>query len=433
MVLSYPLNRRLMPFLLIGLALLLILSSCTSSSINKYQRENLNVKPTPILESAVPDCSLPPCTVSGDTPAIRNFIDTWNNIHIFQSFDYNITNPSAVAYHYDFVWGAATDHVSAIRSGNPKIFISYYIPFHRDSGTAVHPDWILYKCDRVTPAYEFGNPNIPLDFANPALVAWQIKTYGQPASENGYDGIAADNVGMENYYNACGVYINGTWVQRYTGQPDDPQWREDIVSWLTRMQQALHQLQHPLALIPNLSLGSVSPDDPLVQQALSHVDGVLDEDGFTNDARGYLTGNDWVQRIHLMRNVQEQHKPYYVVNQFQAPSISRDSLQWALASYLMGKGRMAALFISTYQGYGADTRYNEYNTQIGSPHDVMYQWQNVYWRDYTNGLILVNPSATEAYTVTFSAGSHYFDLYGYSVGKTVTLPAHSGMVLLSSI
>ncbi len=45
---------------------------------------------------------------------------------------------------------------------------------------AVHPDWILYKRDRVTPAYEFDNPNMPLDFANPALESWQIQTYALP-------------------------------------------------------------------------------------------------------------------------------------------------------------------------------------------------------------------------------------------------------------
>jgi len=70
------------------------------------------------------------------------FIDTWNNIHLFQSFDYKISDPTAVANCDDFVWGAELDHVAAIRRGNP---------------------------------------NMPLDFANPALLSWQIQTYAQPA------------------------------------------------------------------------------------------------------------------------------------------------------------------------------------------------------------------------------------------------------------
>jgi len=148
-----------------------------------------------------------------------------------------------------------------------------------------HPDWVLYKCDRVTPAYEFGDPNMPLDFVNPALLSWQIQTYAQPASENGYDGIAADNLNLQNLFGACSIYRDDQWVQRYTGQLDDPRWCTDVINWLTQMQQALHHRRHPLALIPNLALDGLSPSDPLIQQVVSHIDGIEDEDGFTHCGR----------------------------------------------------------------------------------------------------------------------------------------------------
>jgi len=381
-------------------------------------------------------------------PGVRPFIDTWNNIHLFQSFDYKTDDPASIARYYDFIWGVSPDKIAAFRSKNPSIFLSYYLPFHRDAGTftdsesgkrhdlaywkSFHADWVLYRCDRVTPAFEFNDPNMPLDFANPAVVTWQVQNYAQPASKSGYDAIAADNVDLKNNYGACGVYINGKWQQRYTGQPDDAQWRADIIQWLTRMQEALHNLPHPLALIPNLALEQLSPTDAQVQQVLSHIDGVLDEDGFTHSARGYVTDNEWLQRIQFIEGVQAQHKPYYVVNQFPSTSIDSTQVQWALASYLMGKEHTEAIAISTYQGYGFDARYNEYNAQIGSPRGTMYQWQNVYWRDYTGGVSIVNPSSTETYTVTLKTASHYIDLYGNSIGRTITLSPHSGSVLLLS-
>jgi Hypothetical glycosyl hydrolase family 15 len=415
----HPLNGQRLPYWLAGLVLLLIFSSCTPF----YSRSG---------------------TTSDDTPRIRPFIDTWNNIHLFQSFDYKISDPAAISNHYDFVWGAEVDHVAAFRAGNPNIFISYYIPFNRDHGTfsnngayhdlaywkAVHPDWVLYKCDRVTPAYEFGDPTMPLDFANPALLSWQIQTYAQPASESGYDGIAADNLDLQNQFGACGVYKNGQWLQRYTGQPDEPQWRTDVINWLTRMQQALHHLRHPLALISNFSLDDLSSSDPLIQQVVSHIDGMVDEEGFTRYGDGYLTDINWLQRIQFIESMQKQHKPYYIINQF--PAVSYAEIQWALASYLMGKEHAAALFISTIQGYGADLRYDEYNIQIGSPKGPMYQMQNVYMRDYSHGLSIVNPSATDNYTITLNADSHYRDVSGNAVGQTITMPPHSGMVLLTS-
>lgn len=431
---SHFFSRHQVPYWFAGFALILVLSSCHSTSTFNSQPVKT---PTPLPLPGTPFV---------DLRGVRQFTDTWNNIHLFQSFDYNISDPANVASHYDFVWGAKVNHVQAIRASNPGIFITYYIPFHREHGTfsdqsaihdlnywkAVHPDWVLYKCDRVTPAYEFGNPNIPLDFSNLALVPWQIQTYALPASESGYDGIAADNVDLQNYYGACGVYVNGKWKQRYTGQYDDPQWRADIIGWLSRMQQALHHLHHPLALIPNLAIGDLPPDNATVRLLLNHIDGVLDEGGFTDYARGYLTDNKWLQRIQFMESVQQQHKPYYVVNQFNSPSIDSREIQWTLASYLIGKEHLAAIFISTFQGYGSDTRYFEYDAQIGSPVGGMYQSQNVYWRNYSGGLSIVNPSATKTYIITLNAGNSYVDLHGYAIKQRVTLPPHSGIVLLTN-
>ena len=122
----------------------------------------------------------------GSSISVTGHADTWNNIHPFLMFDGYITKPAAVAPRYDFVTGAKWYNVAAYRSTNPNIFLTYYITFHRDNGAftdstalkslagwrAIHPDWVLYRCDRVTPAYEFGNPNMPFDFSNPALVNW---------------------------------------------------------------------------------------------------------------------------------------------------------------------------------------------------------------------------------------------------------------------
>ncbi|HEY7416017.1 MAG TPA: putative glycoside hydrolase, partial [Ktedonobacteraceae bacterium] len=362
-----------------------------------------------------------------------------------QIFSYNISNPRSIARYYDFIWGADIDQVADFRAGNPNILLSYYIPFNRDNGTFdnsdlgkqhnltywknVHPDWILYQCDRTTPAYEDNDPNMPLVFSNPAVVNWQFQTYALPAMAAGYDAIAADNVNLQNFYGACGYYQNGKWVQRYTGQPGDPQWQTDITQWAIRMQAALHSLQRPLALIPNLSLGSISPTAPVVQQFISHVDGVLDEGGFTNYANGYVTGAQWVQKINFIRNVQQQTEPYYIINQYPSAPLSRAQIQWALSSYLMAKGSLSTVFISGNQQYGVDLRYPEYSIAIGTPQGNMYGSQQVYWRKYSNGLVIVNPSASTHYTVTLDKS--YLDAYGNRVSKTLTLQPHSGIILLN--
>ena len=429
--------RKMRLYLPCGFLLLLalLLSGCSQAVPKSIAMPNTPVEliPSPIR------CMQPACT----NP--RPYISTIDNIHLEQIFSYHIPDPRSIARYYDFVWGADIDQLAAFRAGNPNIQLSYYIPFNRDNGTFddaeqgrkhglaywknFHPDWILYQCDRTTPAYEDNDPNMPLVFSNPAVVEWQLQTYARPAMAAGYDAIAADNVDLQNFYGACGYYQNGTWIQRYTGQHDDPQWQADVIQWTALMQAGLHRLQRPLALIPNLALGSISPTAPVIQELIDHVDGVLDEGGFTNYANGYVTGDQWAQMIDFIRNVQQQFKPYYLINQYKSTPLSQAQIQWALSSYLMAKDRLSTVFISGDQQYGADLRYPEYAAAIGTPQGNMYKNQQVYWRKYSNGLVIVNPSASTRYTVTLDKS--YLDAYGNHINKMVTLQPHSGMILLN--
>lgn len=426
------------------LPLFLLLSGCTQFELQSNQKKDASSTATPI------SVTVPSCRSDCKAPGLRENVDTWNNIHLFQSFDYNISDPKPISRYYDFVWGAVPGNVAAFRAGNPNVSISYYMPFHRDGGSfantelgrqhalnywrSLHPDWVLYKCDRTTPALEYTDPNIPFDFTNPDVVRWQVQTYAQPASKNGYDAIAADNLNLENLFGACGFYKNGQWVQRYTGKTIDAQWQNDIFTWVTAMQTALHALAHPLALIPNLGPGPVPLSDPIVGNIVTHVDGILDEAGFTDYGNGDLTGDKWLHEVQFIRSVQlQQHKPYYITNEFKSDALSHAQIQWALASYLMCKEHSSSLFITNNtnntQNYGSDRRYSEYGAQIGNPNSEMYFSQNVYWRDYSNGIVVVNPSDTNTYTVKTSA-STYRDLYGNHVSQTFSIPPHSGMVLI---
>lgn len=425
-------NRYILERVLLLFGIVLIcLSSCASFS-NTVKPE---ITPTQVTSTT---------SISTSTPIVQHLIDTWNDIHAFQTFDYNIVDPSTLANRYDFVWGAEAGHVSAYHAANPKISLSFYIPFNRDWGTfpdsrtihdlpywrAVHPDWILYQCDRVTPAYTTNYPNIPLDFTNPAVIAWQIQTYAIPAIKHGYNAIAADNITLPNYNGACGVYKNGQWVQLFNGEVEDPQWRVNVINWLKQMQQALHSLKQPLALIANFDPGNLSLSNLQVQQIAQYSDGLLDEGGFTNFGKGPISDNNWVQRVQFMESVQKQQKPYYIIDEF--PSVGNAEIQWALASYLMGKEHLSSVYITDNSKYGAFKWYTEYSAPIGIPQGVMYKQQHVYLRNYSNGLSIVNPDAVGTFKVVLDTGKHYSYLDGHPVVQPVILPPHSGLILLSS-
>ena len=439
------------PFLLSILLILALLAGCTSANTPP---KNATAAHTPApggtpLGITVPVCRLASCTNFAPVAGVRPFIDTWENIHVFQTFDRNVSDPAASAKSYDFVWGALPANVDAYRASNPNILLSYYVPMHVDDGTftnqdlghqrglaywkTVHPDWILYKCDRTTPAYEYQYSNVPFDITNPDVINWQMQSYIYLASQHGYDAIAVDNVLMENMFHACGHYdTNGNWVQRYTGNTDDAQWQDDIISWLTRMQAAFHALAHPLLLIANFSFGALALNSARIQQALAHLDGVLDEGGFTHFGEYHLPQAQWLQMMHYVDAIQRQNKPFFLINEFQK-TMKHEDIEWVLGSYLMCKQRLASIYISQFQGYGSDNRIPQYSLQIGSPRDDMYQAQSVYWRDYTRGVVVVNPGES---SVTISLASphsskSYLDPFDQPIGQTLTLPARSAKILLA--
>jgi len=412
------------------------------------------VTPAVPTTAAVPVCNQSVCLGPSPATGIRKYIDTFNNIHTAQIFSYNMTNPAQYAKNYDFVWGADPGMVADLRAGNPNIFLSYYMTVNRDTGVfgnqdqrqslsywqAQHPDWILYKCDRTTPAYEIGDNNVtPFDITNNDFINWQVQTYAVPASEAGYDAIAADNFNLDNAFGACGFYRNGKWVQRYTGQDNDPQWEKDMLYWATQMQTKLHALPHPLALIPNLGVFSGSStvnyaSDPILQQIIDHVDGFLDESSFTKYGVGYVTGSDWVNLVQLIQEVQQKNKPYYILDEFKEQPVNQFDSEWAISSYLMAKEHLSALFYSGDQEYGDYLNHPEYNAPIGIPISDMFQDQGVYWRLYSNGAVLVNASDSQSATVNLHTvnvdATAYIDLYGKVAGQSITMAPHSGLVLL---
>jgi Hypothetical glycosyl hydrolase family 15 len=442
------------------LLLLLVLAGCGDALPSKGEGAVTVITPpvTPAVPTvaAVPVCKQAVCLGPSPAPGIRKYIDTFDNIHAAQIFTYNINNAAQYAKNYDFVWGADPGTVADFRAGNPNIFLSYYMTLNRDTGVfgnqdvakqhslsywqSLHPDWILYKCDRTTPAYEIGDTNImPFDMTNNDFINWQVQTYAVPASFAGYDAIAADNLNLDNAFGACGSYHNGKWVQRYTGQDSDPQWEKDMLYWVTQMQVKLHALPHPLALIPNLGYYNSNANrseasDPILQQIIDHVDGVLDESGFTNYGDSDLTGNNWVNTVQLIQQIQQKNKPYYILDEFKTQPVNQSDTEWALSSYLMAKGHLSALFYSGNQEYGSYLNHPEYNAQIGMPISDMFQDQDVYWRLYSNGVVLANPSASQSFTVNLHTvnidASTYIDLYGKVAGQTITLAPHSGIVLL---
>jgi Hypothetical glycosyl hydrolase family 15 len=386
-------------------------------------------------------------------------IDTWENIHTFLVFDNNVTeNELTLLSRYDFIWGAGTYVHTHQPPIPPKMLVTFYMTGDRDDNAWFivnnvhrdlawyqlnHPDWIVYQCDRQNPAYEFGQPLVPIDISNPGVIAFQASAYGQWGADHGEDGLAADNMSLQNVEaNRCGIFKGQSWVQLYSGNQQDPKFAADVVNWAHQLRARLHKLSPPQRLIVNLAtIDFLHPQQPYLQRFFHEVDGVLEEGGFFDTSLRPLGDNDWVQKIRLIRDIQRLGVPYYGINEYPLPpnaptdcsaagQVSPQFIGWSVASYLMSKEHSAAMYMSRAQQYGCALWYPEYQAKVGHPCGEMFKAQNVYIRDHSKALSIVNTSATETFRVNLPAGRQYVDLQGNSVSSPVTISPQSGHVLL---
>ena len=444
---GYSRNKRsrYLFFSLSMLPIFLILSSCSVPSLTSFHIGTAKTPtPLPVTSSLnVPICHLASCVNFTPIRGALPFVDTGNNTHSFLSFDFDVNNPGAVANDYDFVWNAGPYQYQTFRNAKPSLLLSYYITAQRDDGQfysqnqinslsywqQVHPEWVLYKCDRRTPAYEYGDPNVPFTLTNPAVLDWQVANYVKPAEDFGYDALAVDNVNMENLFNACGYYDRpGHWVQRYTGEVSDPQWEDDMANWVSRMAKVVHSFPRPMMFIPNYSIGAGLKSPTAPQEVIASSDAILDEGSFTHYGSYRLSGKAWVNMVYFIDSIQEQNKAFFSVNQYKLKAMTSDELQWIQGSYLMCNQHLEYLSIAAARGYGHAMTPQERIVPIGHALGEMYQQQSTYWRDFSNGEVIANPSIATV-TITLPKGSSYVDPTGKSVGLTLSLPATTARIL----
>lgn len=375
----------------------------------------------------------------GPGPPPGPIVDTWTDIHAFQVFDGRIprNQAKADAARYDVVWGSVKP--DAWKQGNWNIVTSYYAPFDGDFTTghdltwwtANHPDWVLYKCDEKSPAWPGGLSNVPLDISNPAVVRWQMKTY-EPTLESGYDGLAADLVGLNNANGGCGVFVNGVWTQRFSGQLQDDAWSQAVLGWMRYTYGYLHQLPRPLNLGINHVPENRPMGDPEEEDLLNHMDFEADESSFTDYGNGYASSAKVWLIVQWMHFVQSRGKAYIVDDKWNTQTVDHQQLGWSIATYLLGKYHHASVYVDHLPGYGYEYWYSEYGAKVGSPcEDAIQDLQHsgVYTRRYNGSYVVVNASGSKTYTLTLPHPT-YTSIFGEKITSPLTIGPDTGAVLL---
>ena len=352
---------------------------------------------------------------------------TRNGTHLFFTF---MKHPSSLQLFkpdgpYTYVWGADQYQVEqsntlGVGYNATGAVLTKYIPFSRGGGVhgenltwwqENHPSWVLYRCDKVTPAYWGEDPNIPFDISNPDVVRYQVENYVVPAYQMGYHGMAMDNVALSNAGQGCGVWeedpnnaTNKVWKKLFSGSGGSGgRYSAAVVQWMksfyTQSRKALNCAQDFFITI-NYSLCGISFNDPRVEAITQHTDGILAEEGFTDYGSKFLRGHDWTNVTHWVHRTQQLGIAHFSNNEWGKSlpcDFTQDQQSWLVANYLISKGNTSSINYSPIQVYGypvTDWLFTNYST--GVPLEDKFtvvtgaaENQQLYFRTYSAGLLAI--------------------------------------------
>lgn len=390
------------------------------------------------------------------TVTIRPLASTTEGIHIGM-VDETRSEIANEEGKIDYVWSAKrplaghqphkTYYQKFDRAGGDPGNVSFPHYYDKTWFLQNHPDWLVYLCDKQTLAYEFGDPQVPLDITNPQVRQFMLNNWIYPAFSYGYDGIAFDNVNLLNDLTSgrCGTwttdfYGHRTWKYLYGDAQSihGQKYSNSVLAWARFMYSAIKAFKPAASISMNFD-PNVTGDQfgtlAFNEQLNPYTDLMLDEGGFTNGPQGYTVDRYWQLEAGFANDLAARGKAQLLIFSFDYNNLTLEQKEWALGNYLLVKGAHSYIYIASGINngieYGHMNLIPEYGIQIGHPINTMYQSQNVYMRDYSNGKTLVNPSSKQTYTVSLSG--NFKDIYGQPVNtSSITLAPHSALVLLNA-
>lgn len=310
-------------------------------------------------------------------------------------FNHKLADPKIEAGRVRVVWGAA--------AASPPGVVN--LLYASQTGAQVslawlrqnHPDWIEYRCDRRTIAYQFGSvKHVPLDFANADVQQWVVTTIVAPAVAAGYSGVGFDNIWLYNGWKRCGHYsTSGRWVRQYTGLASDPKYAASVLAWAPAMRDQVHQLvvgrsgggSSGKSFIFGLNYSFTAAVKPSAQvQLVDTADLWLDECGVTRCGQGLPASSFWTATHNMIHGFQGC---YFSNNELDTRNAAMRG--WVLANYLLERGSCSYLSMEKSQQYGVLLDFPEYHLDPGLPLEAAHLVGGRWVRAYSKVTVIVNP------------------------------------------
>lgn len=340
---------------------------------------------------------------------------------------------------YDYVILHAWEHgrIAALKAANPNLKaivyknMSFTVEYAAHDGVDHellpagvgyhdaddhHPGWFLLDTQgrRVQSAYFDGH--WLMDVGNAAYQEAWLDNVARELRAKGWDGVMLDDTN-----HSADWHLDGRKLARYS----DSGYRTATGSFLARVGPSL--MDEGFLVLPNVYTAWPSGHD-VWRDWLRFTSGAVQEywTKWGDDRSMHFTGADWSYRREFLRITQEMGKAYLGITY--APADDVRSMRYARASFLLDwNGGPSALVFEPSPG-GRDPYSREWTIDVGTPLGRAYRVDGVWRRNFTEGIVLVNPSTAAA---TIELGGTFYLPEGSEV-TSATLGSARGLVLRSA-
>lgn len=334
-----------------------------------------------------------------------------------------------VARRYDLVLAHTfmfRGEVPRMRAVNPDLRVLAYVNAGLTINRAVHPEsWYAHDAKGMRIAI----PSFRSWVMEPSNPAWQKHVFDTCVSERraaGYDGCFLDNLGSGVF---VGGYSSGIPVVPGTSQPYTP------AGWIGRTEKIAAAVRGE---VEQVAVNGVA-NGPRYFQSGKNLLGPASQGTM---AEAFLRSSEtpatifpgesaWKSHVEMLVHAEAEGRGILATTKLWLPDMDAATQdrwhEFALATFLLGAGGRSKFSFSTSQtfdGVSSDHRWDR--APIGAPLGSYRKAGSVYRRDFSGGIVLVNPGSK---AVTVNVGEGYVDLRG-ARRATVKLSGSTGLVLL---
>jgi hypothetical protein len=286
-----------------------------------------------------------------------------------------------------------------------------------DDAALNHPDWFLRDASGNPLVFNDYPTSYVMDVGNKAYQDDGAARISAEAKGDGFDGIFLDDA------NASLRWVIAGGSSACVSYPTTAQWQAAVYSFLSNVAPQLHQAG--LLVVANIGGSTITPR--LWQTWNGPLDGAMEE-SFTNGGTGEdsIENGRWAPKLTHARWSEANAK----ISLDHAVTRTRAVARYALATMLLA-ARGENLF-SASTGYVREVWWPEYTSaeSLGRPTGAYRLLRNgVYRREFTNGVVLVNPHERTASRVVLGGT---FSGSGLDKVTDVSLKPTSGVVLVRS-